>query len=66
MLVETMEVQGHSSPVLRSSKQTVQFDGVFTVARNVGMAGNGTVGGNHGGTGTSISMVEVIQANGEL
>ena len=66
MLVDIMEVQEHLSPWLRSSKQTVQFDGVFTVARNVGMVGNVAVGGSHGGTGTSISMVEVIQTIGAI
>ena len=61
-----MEVQEHLSPWLRSSKQMVNFDVVFTIAGSVGMAGNITVGGSRGITGTSISMVEVIQTIGAL
>ena len=35
-LVEVVEVQELLSPVLRSSKQMVHFDDVFTIAGNVG------------------------------
>ena len=52
--------------MLRSSKQMVQFDGVFTIAGNVGMVGNVAVGGSRGGTGTTLSSVEVVQANGAI